>query len=228
MAYLTGTLTGTFTAPDGSLREGTAYITPSVPVVRDQDGEVIISGSVSVPLVDGSFSKAVAASNDASLDPTNFAYHVTVVLEGTTTNRVLYRNIILNSGATVDLATVGVLDPAAPSYEELVNESLAAAASAESSKNAAALSETNAATSAAEADADRIAADAARAGAETARDEAMTELGRTRVVLMWDEDAGWPARPQPNQLAEWLDVTGDAPEPDPATLLPGDLYIPAS
>lgn len=58
------------------------------------------------------------------------------------------------------------------------------------------------------------------------RGELATEIGHTRAVLEWDPVTGWPARPHPTQLVEWLDPTGDAPPPAPAHVLPGDLYIP--
>lgn len=59
-------------------------------------------------------------------------------------------------------------------------------------------------------------------------DAIATELGHTRAVLVWDPVTGWPTRPYPTQLVEWLDPTGAAPEPDPADILPGDLYIPTA
>lgn len=86
MPYATGTIAGTFHQLDGSPSEGTAYlsltgITPAQ--VKDTVGNVVLSGTRTVRLVDGvaTFS-SLPATDDATLNPSGFGYQIVVALKG--------------------------------------------------------------------------------------------------------------------------------------------------
>lgn len=126
MTYSTGILTGHYSKPDGTAMTGTANIYPSVDVVRDGDGNVILAGKVAAPLVAvtipadeetgepertvGAFAVHLAATDDASLDPQGVTYSVRLRgLRPVTGISVL-------AGTTVDMADVTSVDPNAPAY----------------------------------------------------------------------------------------------------------------
>lgn len=105
----TGILTGTYHKPDGTPWRGTVHIYPSVPVVRDETGNVIMAGSVAVTLDGtGSHSTPLAASDDLTLDPSGVTYRVSLrglpPVEG----------VFIPAGGTVDMADVTTVDPDAP------------------------------------------------------------------------------------------------------------------
>lgn len=107
----TGTLTGTYHHPDGTPRSGTVYIEPSVAPIRDATGNVVIAGKVHVDLDSaGSFSVALAATDDTSLDPSGCTFIVRLRgLPPVSGVRIL-------SGQTVDMADITPVDPEAPTY----------------------------------------------------------------------------------------------------------------
>ena len=111
----TGTLTGTHHFPDDTPKTGTVNITPVPSVIRDEAGNVVLSGSVSVALDEtGSFSVVLAATDDATLDPTGFTY--TVSGHGPLRGIPVVRGIAIPAGETVDMADLISVDPDAPSY----------------------------------------------------------------------------------------------------------------
>lgn len=113
----TGILTGTYHRPDGTPWRGTVHIYPSVPVVRDETGDVIVAGSAAATLDGtGSFSVPLAASDDLTLDPSGVTYRVSLrglpPVEG----------VFIPAGGTVDMADVTTVDPAAPVYAVQVSQ----------------------------------------------------------------------------------------------------------
>lgn len=167
MAYETGTITGTFTHPDGTAHHGSVRVTPSVPVMRDQAGDVIMSGSMAVELDEtGAFTITLPASDDAALDPTGVTYALQARLTGAASQR--FTGVFVTTDGTVDLADLGSLDPAAPSYQEWVNAAETAAGQAEAAQAVAEAEATEAAGHATAAAGSAAAAASSAADAETA------------------------------------------------------------
>lgn len=111
-----GILTGTYQRPDGTPMSGTVYIRPSVGVVRDETGNVLISGTTQARLNEyGSFSIALAASDDDTLDPSGVTY--TVSLRGLPS----VAGVFIPAGGAVDMASTTPVDPEAPQYAEQVS-----------------------------------------------------------------------------------------------------------
>jgi lysophospholipase L1-like esterase len=78
------TLTGTFVHPDGRSATGYISLVPRAGTVADSDADsLIVATPVSAPLdATGSFTMAVAASNDPDLAPTGWTYEVTEAIVG--------------------------------------------------------------------------------------------------------------------------------------------------
>lgn len=113
MAYQTGTLAGTYNKPDASRNGRQGHIIPSVPIVRDTTGNVVISGTVVVEYDDdGSFRTPLAASDDLTLDPSGVTYTFDPRLKG----HQPITGIFIPAGMTVQVADVTPVNPLAPSY----------------------------------------------------------------------------------------------------------------
>ncbi|MEE6273539.1 hypothetical protein V2J56_09290 [Georgenia sp. MJ206] len=83
MAYATTTLTGTFYRLDGvTPAEGVVRIDPTIEVLRDVDGKAILSGRLTVSLVDGALSVPMPSNDDPGLLEVNgpWQYVVSVSL----------------------------------------------------------------------------------------------------------------------------------------------------
>jgi len=165
---MTGHITGTYAETDSTPASGTVLVVPSVPVVKDADGKVILSGSVEAALVDGAFDVEVPGSDDVSLDPTGVTYTVTARLRHRHLKPV--SGVFVPEGGTVDVFDVTSVDPAAPSYAEFVNDAELAAGEAAVSATAAAGSATTASASATAAGTSATAA----AGSATSADGSAT------------------------------------------------------
>lgn len=111
---MTATLQGSYRHADQTPMKGTVYIKPSVPVVLDVTGRIVMAGTVRADLVNGVFSVALAASDDLTLNPAGVTY--TVSLRGL--DPVV--GVFIPNGGTVDMADVTSVDPAAPVYAQQV------------------------------------------------------------------------------------------------------------
>lgn len=114
MPYATGTVVGYFTGIDGKPSSGSAHIVPSTSVLLDDTDDVVLSGSVSVKLTNGQFELVLPATDDPTLNPTDFGYAATVTLAGG--RKFGPVSFALPGGDTVDLvdllpADEGSFDP---------------------------------------------------------------------------------------------------------------------
>lgn len=114
MSYATGQIAGTYRKPDGSPQEGSVVIIPSVTMLRDAAGDGLIFGRLTATLVNGSFTVTVPASDDATLDPTGVTY--TVAPRFRSSHPKAVTGVFVPGGATVQMADVTSVDPAAPVY----------------------------------------------------------------------------------------------------------------
>ena len=142
---MSGILTGKFMQIDGvTFAKGSVLIEANVPVIVDATGKTVFSGPLRVALVEGAFSVALPASDDASLNPTGFTYTVTPNLKHSIESATA--GIIVPEDGTVDVSSAVDPNPAAPTYTERVNEAAQYAEDAALEADAAALSAGSAAS----------------------------------------------------------------------------------
>lgn len=220
---LTGTLTGKYVVPvDSTPAAGTVEIIPSVKVVKDTTGNVILSGRTKVDLDgQGAFSVTLPATDDTALDPSGVTYTVAARLHHTHLPAVV--GIPIGTGATVDMADVTSVDPAAPVYATAIpyaefdalrtevtsgaTGATASATAAQASETAAAASEANAATSEANAASSATAAATSATAAEavgTTNDTVMTAVAADPGSDFRALQSATYARVAPAALAENL------------------------
>jgi len=102
--YNTGTVTGTYLTIDGAAAQGTVTFTPRVNRILAATSEkIILPRTISVTLVDGSFSVALPATNDPDISPANFTYRVVETITGGGGSSY---DINVLVGTTLDLSTV--------------------------------------------------------------------------------------------------------------------------
>ncbi|MFP8944689.1 hypothetical protein ACLIYM_25100 [Streptomyces fenghuangensis] len=109
----TVTVTGRYLGLDGNPLQGTiTWEAPAAVTVADAD--VILSGPVSVPLTEGTFSITLPATDAPGMNPSGWTYTVTEQLgrAGTRTYRVL----LPSETPLVDIADIAPTDPATPDY----------------------------------------------------------------------------------------------------------------
>ena len=102
--YNTGTVTGTYLTIDGAAAQGTVTFTPRVNRILAATSEkIILPRTITVTLVDGSFSVALPATNDPDISPANFTYRVVETITGGGGSTF---DISVLAGTTLDLSTV--------------------------------------------------------------------------------------------------------------------------
>lgn len=106
--------------PDGTPYQGKlSFAGPDVVTVGDE--EVLLGGTIEVPLVDGEFSVTLAANDVAGMNPTGWTYQVTAVFSNAPG---WVRHIALpKAAASVTLADVIVPDPVAGQFSTLADPS---------------------------------------------------------------------------------------------------------
>jgi len=172
---MSGNITGTYQTLNESPASGTIEIIPSVSVVKDATGKVILSGRIKATLdAAGQFSEAVPSSDDESLDPTGVTYTVVAKLRHAHLKAVT--GVFVPEAGTVDVFDVTSLDPLTPTYAEFVHEAEVAAGEAETSATAASTSATAAGVSADAAAGSATAAGLSATDAQTA--ETAAELAQ--------------------------------------------------
>lgn len=119
---------------------GSAVVTPSVPLIRDTVGSLLMVGS-DIRDFDstGAFAFDLIATDDPDLDPRNFQYTIVLFLRVTGKFAEITFDLPASSGPQIDIEDLVQVDPAAPSYIEQVNAAKqyadAAAASAQEAAN---------------------------------------------------------------------------------------------
>lgn len=82
MAFATVTLTGTYQVFDTTPATGFVRIEPTVPLVTDTVGNVVLAGPTEIILgTSGDFTVNLPATDDERLNPTGFLYTVTALLD---------------------------------------------------------------------------------------------------------------------------------------------------
>lgn len=110
MAYPTVTLTGTYQHVDGTPAKGSVDIAPTTTVIRDIDGDVVLTGTRRLDLDEtGKFSIALPATDADGLDPTGFGYTVTPRLFHANLGAVTFG--LPASLGSLDMADVTQVDP---------------------------------------------------------------------------------------------------------------------
>lgn len=115
------------TLPDGTRMRGRLIFTgPDLVTIGEDD--VILGGSIDVPLIDGGFSVTLCATDATGMSPTGWTYKIQAVLTNAPT---WVRYITLpKSAPSVVLADVVVPDPVAGTYSVLADASTLLAKSA--------------------------------------------------------------------------------------------------
>lgn len=105
MAYSTVTLTGTYQVFDQNPATGFVEIAPTVPLVTDSVGNVVIAGPIEITLgASGDFTVNLPATDDERLNPTGFLYTVTALLDNGKIAPVTFE--LPAASGTVDMADV--------------------------------------------------------------------------------------------------------------------------
>lgn len=196
-----GTLQGShYRKVDGTQAEGTILIELLVdkPTIRDEAGNVIWAGDITVPLAGGAFTVTLPAGDglsDPPISPSVFSYRVTEQLKHV--SKPKYRTVIVQvpTGGTLDLADVEGGVAATPvlaqpitqtqldtSLDDYVNPFLG------SYVTAAQLAETNAETAETNAETALGAAVVARTGAETAQGLAEDARDEASAIALGDAE----------------------------------------
>ncbi|WP_406425657.1 SGNH/GDSL hydrolase family protein [Streptomyces sp. NBC_00842] len=123
----TVTLTGRYVHPDGSPFAGKAtFSTPALLTLSGAD--TIAAGSATVTLdAAGQFSVSLVATDNANMQPTDWAYRVTEQLTGVDPRT--YSIVLPSANSSVDLADIAPADPALGNYVPVPGPAGAAGAS---------------------------------------------------------------------------------------------------